>query len=138
MGQLIEFIQSVKGDPFEWGKHDCFTFASRCSLLQGGPDFAGEWLGSYSTAAGAIRAYKKAQAQFPQHGNLFGFLDSVLIPIQTLHPPIGSIVAKDNPEGRPFSASLGVVVGGSAGAFVGTDGLEAIPLQYTDKFWSIQ
>ena len=49
-------IAARMGQPFAWGTQDCCLFAADCVVISGGADPFAERRGTYSDAAGALRA----------------------------------------------------------------------------------
>lgn len=52
---LATYLRDAGGRAFEWGAHDCFTFAANWIALRHGIDPLAPWRGRYSTARGAQR-----------------------------------------------------------------------------------
>ncbi|NBO21610.1 MAG: hypothetical protein EBU97_06745 [Rhodobacteraceae bacterium] len=57
---LTEAITQARDRPFQWGRHDCATFAFELRRkIVGGYDVAALWRGRYSTARGAARVMRR-------------------------------------------------------------------------------
>lgn len=57
--RLIEFIESRRRMPFEWGRNDCALFAADAVEAMTGEDLAKKWRG-YKSERGALRRIKRA------------------------------------------------------------------------------
>lgn len=57
---LIDFIESRRNTPFEWGVQDCTLFAADAVLATTGIDLASEYRGAYSSQFGAARIVSDA------------------------------------------------------------------------------
>lgn len=130
MGQLSEYITAVQGKPFEWGKHDCLTFANevarRCGRV-----FADDFLHGYDSARSAAKAYAKAKRG--RYANIIEMVNDRLDAFTGLFPPNGSVVARESLG--PLGYVFGVAWNGGA-LFVGDNGLELRPLAISDRFWT--
>lgn len=71
--RLVAYLERCDPLPFEWGRHDCCSFAAGAVEAQTGVDFYAPFLGRYQTQRGAIRALK-AQG----HADMFGPFDKAL------------------------------------------------------------
>lgn len=58
--RLAEAIEEARHRPFEWGAHDCATWAIDVRRALTGEDMAAEWRGRYRTAKGAARHMMKS------------------------------------------------------------------------------
>lgn len=81
--ELGAFIESLKGVDFEWGKHDCCTFAAGCVDAQYHTEFVKDCTSRYTDQASAIAVIKEA-------GSLGKLIDQYMNRIDT--PQRGSIV----------------------------------------------
>jgi len=58
--RLVEAIETARGKPFRWGRHDCATFAFDLRrALTGSYDVTALWRGRYSTARGAVLVMRR-------------------------------------------------------------------------------
>ena len=58
--RLAAYVADAQKRPWQWGTHDCCSFARGAVLAVGGPDLGDAWSGSYATedgARGAIEQY---------------------------------------------------------------------------------
>ena len=55
---LADAVEAARDRPFEWGQHDCMTWAAdvRAALIDGD---APDWKGAYTTELGAAKYLKK-------------------------------------------------------------------------------
>lgn len=136
LSRLNEYLESVRHKPFAWGTHDCMTFANDCVRAQRGTGFADDWLGSYRTPKQCLAHYMR-KLRSNNRLDIIDGMDHRLNRIRTTIPPRGSIVAKPVSNDEAFTGfALGVAVSDLA-AFVGPDGLNFMPIQGRDIFWSI-
>lgn len=120
---LAEAIEAARTTPFSWGTHDCATWAFTVAAKLRGTEEP-EWLGRYTTRAGAARALKSAGVTLEQMGT------------EILGDPLAS----------PLLAQRGDVVfaGGAYGICVGRDiaqiaesGLVFVPLGAAQLAWRV-
>lgn len=130
--KLITYLDSVAGKPFEWGRHDCFTFANEAAKAQRGSGFLDDLIEEhrgYSTEFGALRrAIRVSRAT--KHGDIVSLIDERLARSPLRHPPIGSVIAMPVDVDRKnilYQYRLGVM--GSLGAMcVGSHGILRMPI----------
>lgn len=132
---LMSYIRSVSGKPFKWGSHDCLSFANECVRIQRGRGFVDEWMGGYSTPVGALAKYKREQKRRDDYDTIVDVADDRLLPVETLHPRTGMIVARKT-KGVGLGYAFGVVVS-IHNVFVGHDGLEVTAQEAGDLYWSV-
>lgn len=135
---LSQYIDECRTRPFEWGQHDCLTFANNCALVQTGRAPLADMLGAYSSAAGAYR-HIKASIKAMGYSNditLDEVLDERLQRLNTRHPPRGAITAKRNTDEPVTGYMLGVALRDRS-AFVGPDGLVFLSRSPLDLYWSV-
>lgn len=53
--RLADYLADALHRPFAWGSHDCALWAAAWVRLATGADHVSDWIGTYSTAAGAFR-----------------------------------------------------------------------------------
>ena len=117
---LLEYIASVRREPFAWGTHDCCTFSAGAVEAITGEDPMPEYRGKYDTALGSARALDGQS------------LESVLDD-KFEEGPIGFAQRGDLAW---FDDSVGVVAGDYAW-FVGEEGLERVARSMWDKTWRV-
>ena len=126
---LNECIQDARDKPFEWGAHDCTTWAMTVRSAMTGSDPA-PWLGTYKTLRGAVGAIKKTG-----HADLEEAATSVLgAPVAPLTAQRGDIVLMG--DDAAFGGAFGVVIGSHA-AFVAEDGLTLHPVSEARRAWRV-
>lgn len=126
--KLNEHIETNRVRPFEWGQHDCALWAASCIQVTTGVDLGFHFRGKYNSAAGALKAIRKAGYQNPE-----GLAEARIGPRQ---PPAfaraGDMVAADLQalglagDDRQIGLSLGIC-NGSVCHFVTDDGLVTLP-----------
>lgn len=132
---LIPYLLSVARMPFKWGDHDCLTFANNCVKIQRGKGFACEWVGGYKSAIGAARKYAAQKKAHPTYESIIDVADDRLTPEMTLHPRNGYIVARES-NSVGLGCIFGVVLNGES-LFVGKKGIERLPHQIDERYWSL-
>jgi len=123
--RLSEYIGSVRdgGLQFQYGKHDCCTFAAGAVEAITGVDPIPEFRGKYQTEIGSLKALKKLGA-----GNLEATLDAKFPAQGIAHAQRGDLVFCEG--------NLGVVMGRWAW-FLSDDSLERIALQDCSRAWKV-
>jgi tricorn protease-like protein len=132
---LMDYIRSVSSRPFKWGEHDCLSFANECVRIQRGQGFVDEWMGGYSTPLGALAKYRREQKRRKDYRSIVDVADDRLEPVDTLHPRTGMIVARPTKQ-IGLGYAFGVVVSIHS-VFVGEGGLEVLPQELGDLYWSV-
>lgn len=131
--KLNAHIEANRQRPFEWGQHDCALWAASCVEVTTGTDLGEPFRGRYKTAAGALKAIRKAGHLTPE-----ALAEARVGPRQ---PPAfaraGDMVAADLKalglagSDRQIGLSLGIC-NGSVCWFVSDDGLVSIPTLSTE------
>ncbi len=125
--RLADAVRRGLETPFQWGVHDCTTFAFdvRSALLGGAADVP--WRGKYRTAEGAARYLRKlghADLEAAARAVLGDPLDTVLMAQR------GDIALAGQPEGA------WVVIGRDV-VGVGPDGPAVLPLRACRLVWRV-
>ncbi len=133
MRDLATDIEEARSKPFEWGVHDCVTFADGACLVQTGKGFAADWVGKYSTALEARRFFARRM-------RAGGYTDCIHAMDKRLirglgFPKQGSIIAREA-EKQCTGFTLGVAISTKA-AFVGDSGLVFDRIVPTDIWWYV-
>jgi len=131
VGQLDDYLTAAD-HPFEWGRHDCLTFANGWAALNGKP-FGAAWLGHYRTPLQAAVHAARICRNGP-HDDIYAGIDAALDRAMTLHPSDGMIAAQR--ETGPLGWGLGIVRGGAV-IRLGASGIEAALPQAGDVYWSL-
>ncbi len=129
--RLAEYVEQARYVPFEWGKHDCITFANNALKCQTGHGFADGHLTGYKTALGASKKYIGWLRKSKYH-SLTDALDDILSRVRLKFPPRGAVVAM--PIEGILPLSFGVVVSQYC-VFVGEEGLIFMRPQDDFMFW---
>ena len=111
--------------PFAWGVQDCCLFAADCAIINGGIDPFAEQRGTYSDAAGALRALADIGG-IECAGARFG-------------PPIRPLMAVTGDVGLvPCGEREALAVcAGSVWLVPATNGLAALPLDSARMAWRV-
>ena len=135
---LSQYIDECRTRPFEWGQHDCLTFANTCAMVQTGRAPLADMLGDYSSAPGAFRHIKASieAMGYPPGVTLADAIDERLERVTTLYPPRGAITAKRNQDEPVTGWLLGVTLR-NLSAFVGPRGLVFLPRVASDLHWKV-
>ena len=121
---LAAAVDDARSRPFQWGAHDCATWAFDVRRALTGQDAAQDWRGRYSTAKGAAKVLRRLGFD-----SLAGLSSAIMgDAIQPLSAQRGDIVLCE--------AALGVCVGSMA-VFVAESGLTARPLSGAAMAWRV-
>ena len=119
--RLAAYLDEVRLEPFQWGFHDCITFANNACHVQRNSGFADGDLGGYDSKKGAsLKYYRWTQQR--EYSDIVNAIDDRLNRIYTKFPPRGAIVAMPMEDSDIFKYSFGVSVNQYC-AFVGAEGL---------------
>lgn len=119
--RLAAYLETIRLRPFEWGRHDCCTFAAGAVEAMTGIDPMPEFRGHYRTRIGSLRALRKLGA-----GDLASTLD---LKFETVAPSLahrGDIVMS--------AGALGICLGGFLIA-VGSEGEREGLVRIDRKAW---
>ena len=124
---LYIYLDEVKRKPFEWGRHDCLTFATEILLRAWKLDYR-EFRGDYRDAKGALLHYARLRSRWS--ADFIGMADRVMIR-DDHNPQKGMIAGKQSPW---MQVRFGVY---AFDAFVapGVDGLAIEPFVSGDWCW---
>ena len=116
--RLAEAIEAARHRPFQWGVHDCATWAMDVRFALTGDDMAADWRGRYRTANGAAKFMRKqGYADLREAA-----MDKLGAPLETVRLAQRGDVLLD-PEGE----ALGICAG-RIGLFLTEGGLTDRPL----------
>lgn len=124
---LLKAIEESRSKPFEWGTHDCCTFAAYCVLTMTCVDLMEPFRGRYSSALGALKVVTEAG-----HATLTDAWSAALPAIAPLMAQRGDVVMFESTEGM----AVGVVTGQQAIA-AGPDGVTSIPMALWLRAWRV-
>lgn len=99
--RLSAYLDPLRLMPFEWGRHDCCTFAAGAVYAMTGFDHMAEFRGRYTTRIGSLRALKRFGA-----GALAPTLDQKFTPIAAATAQRGDIVMSGGALGICMGAAL--------------------------------
>ena len=133
--QLIQYILSVREQPFDWGGFHCLKFANDAVIAQCGEGALDPDIFKFTTAAGAVKCYKKMLKKYEKE-DMAGLVDTVLERHQNLMPPRGAIVGRQSEEFSVAGISLGVSVGDMV-AFLSAEKVVFTEVEDGDIFWVI-
>ena len=126
--RLINYIEEVRHIPFQWGFHDCFTFAVKCEVaISGVTRFPELYQANYNNSFGAKKAFLK--------NGYRGMIDCINRRCVQVHVNMlqrGDWAALDMPEG----IAIGVCTGDKIAA-TSADGLVFFNLKAAKLGWSI-
>jgi len=136
---LSEYIDDCRDRPFEWGKHDCLTFANNCIKAQMIDGALDDLLGDYNCAKSALFRFKRRGKELGYNTKdaIISALNDRLKRLETQYPPRGSITARRDDIDTTTGWMLGVVMRRQS-AFVGPQGLVFMDREPDDLFWSVQ
>lgn len=124
---LVAVIAAAQLRPFEWGAHDCGTFAAAAETAITGATRFGDALGNYRTARGAARKLRRLG-----FASIEDLVAARLDEIERNFAQRGDVVAIDTEIGP----ALGVVTGQSA-VSPGAAGLIHYPLAICRRAWRV-
>ena len=133
--RLGNYIDAVRSEPFNWGTHDCLSFANNAVAEQRGSGFADDFLGGYTTAQGALLKYQR-WLRHSHFTDLLHGLDSRLYRIESKYPPRGAVAAMPV-SGEVLPVAFGVVAGRLC-CFVGDNGLQFMTPRDGFLFWGVE
>lgn len=122
---LAAHIEEARGRPFEWGVHDCATWAFDVRAALTGEDAADAWRGQYKTAKGSVRVMRR-----------LGWDSIADMAADLLGEPLPNVKLAQRGDIVLFEEALGIC-GGAAVFFVGPDGLQSVPLRDCEVAWRI-
>ena len=131
---INQYIEAVRHKPFQWGRHDCLSFANDCSKIVAGKPFADDWLGQYDDAISALRWYKRLLKKYG-FSDIIEATDARLKRSDLRFPPIGSLAGKTDKAHTVTEVAFGVCIGTRV-AFLSDEGLIFLPISQNDIFWS--
>lgn len=124
---LAAEIARARSRRFEWGAHDCASWALAVVAALTGSDPGASYRGTYDSEFGAQRI-------LAAHGGLEALADE-LLPVRrpgVLYAQRGDVVLAD----LLLGPTLGVCVGAGA-EFAGPDGLVCVPLKGCRCAWAV-
>lgn len=136
MADLNDYIELHRYSKFEWGSLDCIRFVCRGVNYTGGTFFDQEENWKYNDESSAKRAVVKF---FKKHNvkDLPSLLDKHY-ERKHKYPSQGCIVARPEPDDSTTGYLLGFV-SGRHGVYVGSEGLEFIPLDpELEMYWRVK
>ncbi len=114
-----------RNTPFKWGVHDCCLWASDAVLAITGQDFAAQYRGTYSTAAGAARVLRR-------DGGVAAIASTALgAPVDPGKATTGDVVLLW--QGQPSLA----VCNGSTVLAAGPESLVVLPMHLVTQVWKV-
>ncbi len=121
-----------RGRSFQWGVHDCCTFA--CDVIRdaGGVDYAAPFRGRYRSAAGAARVLRRFAGGGLEAAAEKIAQDNGLEEVPPLMAQRGDFVLLDAAEGPALGVCLGAtfIAAGPAGAV-------SLPLKRARRAWRV-
>lgn len=128
MGRLAAYVETVRREPFAYGRNDCALFVAGCVEAMTGEDPAAEMRGRYTTLTGGLR--KVRQAGYIDH---IDWLRALFDEVTDRGRPaphlaqVGDIAVVQTDDGP----ALGLVQG-AAILMVAEGGIVAMPLMRDD------
>jgi hypothetical protein len=116
--RLLDYIETVRREPFEYGRCDCGTFAAGAVEAMTGTDPAAAIRGHYTTFAGGIK--KLRAAGYSDH---VAMAAALYAKVPRAEAQVGDLAVVNTDEGP----ALGVV-GGARAFFMRPNGLGSVDL----------
>ncbi len=85
--RLAAYLEPLRTRPFDWGRHDCCTFAAGAVLAMTGVDAMTEFRGRYRTRIGSLRALTRIGA-----GTLAATIDAKFVRVPVTLAQRGDLV----------------------------------------------
>jgi hypothetical protein len=125
--RLLDEVTAARVKAFEWGVHDCATWAFDVRRTLTGEDAAKAWRGKYKTEAGAARMLRKLKCQTVED-----------LAMSILGKPLPTVLLAQRGDILLGGAerALGVCIG-SDGLFLQPAGLVAVPLKSCFSAWRV-
>ena len=123
--RLAAQVEAVRSRPFEWGQHDCATWAAEVRLAMTGQDAAAAWRGRYRSERGALRTLRRLGFQTMEAGVTGVLSDPLPTPLLAQR---GDVVLMDD--------ALGVCIGAVA-LFLAPEGLTERPMADCRLAWRV-
>jgi hypothetical protein len=125
--RLVEEVSAAQSKAFQWGVHDCATWAFDVRRALTGEDAAAAWRGKYKTEAGAARVLRKLKCKAVED-----------LAQSILGDPLPAVLLAQRGDILLGGAerALGVCVG-SHGLFLQPNGLVSVPLKACFSAWRV-
>jgi hypothetical protein len=125
--KLLDEVKAARAKAFEWGAHDCATWAFDVRKAMTGEDAASAWRGKYTTEAGAARVLRKLGCETVED-----------LARSILGNPLPAVLMAQRGDILLGGAerALGVCVG-SDGLFLQPSGLVSVPLKACFSAWRV-
>jgi hypothetical protein len=125
--RLADEVSAARDKAFEWGAHDCATWAFDVRKSLTGEDAAAAWRGKYKTEAGAARVLRKMKCQTVED-----------LARSILGDPLPTVLFAQRGDILLGGAerALGVCIG-LDGLFLQPAGLVAVPLKSCFIAWRV-
>jgi hypothetical protein len=130
---LNAYLDNVRGIPFEWGTHDCFTFTNNAFKAMYGRGYADEWQFKYMVDGSPMRR-DQLRKTF-KHSTIESALSERLTKSDTA--PIGSLVTTKKSQRWITGVALGISLG-SRCVFLSKDGLILLNAEDRENAWVLK
>jgi len=128
--KLNAYLRNVKGIPFEWGVHDCFTFTNNAFKCMYGQGYADDWMFGYMVDGRPMRRAELRKAF--KHSTIDSALSEKLIKSETA--PFGSLVTTKKSQRWITGVALGISLGTRC-VFLSKDGLILLNVEDREAAW---
>jgi hypothetical protein len=129
--QLKDYLRECLDVPFKLGQHDCIIFANTCWHRYFGYGWADQWLKVYMHQGKPVSpSMLKAKMGFRTFESA---ISSIMARNTSVFPSRGSLVAVKT-DAVYVGCSIGIAIDHRA-AFVGTEGLQYLPINDVDYAW---
>ena len=124
---LVACVAGARDRPFQWGTHDCATWAFDVRLAMTGLDAAAAWRGKYRTEKGAARMLRRLRCKTVADlaSSILGEALPTVLFAQRGDIALGGV-----------EQALGICVGSDV-LFLQPSGLVALPLRECLKAWRV-
>lgn len=140
---LAREIEAARGRPFQWGTHDCASWAFAVRRALTGQRPSRSWAGRHATARGALRVMRRlgwrtledlarAELGAPRARHLLAQRGDIVLAGAGVH---AGVHAGTDAAGA-FGGALGICTGRDA-AFVGPGGLVFVALRAATAAWKV-
>lgn len=128
---LMDYLEDCKNKPFEWGKHDCFTFTNTAFRKMFGQGWADDWVGRYINNSTTLN-----RNELKKEFGFSDFTDAVDARLKRISyaPPLGALVTTKQCRKWLIGVAMGISTGKKA-VFLDKEGILYLPFDDIHQAW---